>query len=103
MIRVFATGMRLQLLTAAALGFDLIAMLIWPIILASIAYYLLDAKESPHESCSRPSLGTAVMIMWAQVVDRRRRHARQPMRLVRHARTARRGPGASRRHARARS
>ena len=52
MIRVFATGVRLQLLQLMRSGFDISAMLVWPIILASIAFYLLDAKESPR-SCSR--------------------------------------------------
>jgi len=67
MIRVFVTGVRLQLLQLMRSGFDISAMLIWPIILASIAFYLLDAKESPHLLFAA-ALGTAVMMMWAQVI-----------------------------------
>ncbi len=67
MIRVFLTGMRVQITQLLRSTFDLVAMLIWPIIYASIAYYLLDAKESPHELLAA-SIGSAVMIMWAQVV-----------------------------------
>ncbi len=67
MIRVFVTGVRLQLLQLMRSGFDISAMLIWPVILASIAFYLLDAKESPRLLFSA-ALGTAVMMMWAQVI-----------------------------------
>jgi ABC-2 type transport system permease protein len=67
MTRVFVTGVRLQLLQLMRSGFDISAMLVWPIIFASIAFYLLDAKESPRLLFSA-SLGPAVMMMWAQVV-----------------------------------
>lgn len=67
MTRVFLTGMRVQITQLMRSSFDLVAMLIWPIIYASIAYYLLDATESPHELLAA-SIGSAVMIMWAQVV-----------------------------------
>ena len=67
MIRVFVTGVRLQLLQLMRSGFDISAMLVWPIVFASIAFYLLDAKESPRLLFAA-SLGTAVMMMWAQVV-----------------------------------
>jgi ABC-type polysaccharide/polyol phosphate export permease len=66
-IRVFATGVRLQLLQLMRSGFDISAMLVWPVILASIAFYLLDAKESPRLLFAA-ALGTAVMMMWAQVI-----------------------------------
>ena len=42
-------------------------MLVWPIVFASIAFYLLDAKEAPRLLFAA-ALGTAVMMMWAQVV-----------------------------------
>jgi len=66
-IRVFVTGVRLQLLQLMRSGFDISAMLVWPVILASIAFYLLDAKESPRLLFAA-ALGTAVMMMWAQVI-----------------------------------
>ena len=67
MIRVLVTGVRLQLLQLMRSGFDISAMLVWPVILSSIAFYLLDAKESPRLLFAA-ALGTAVMMMWAQVV-----------------------------------
>jgi ABC-2 type transport system permease protein len=66
-IRVFLTGMRVQVTQLMRSSFDLTAMLVWPIIYASIAYYLLDAKDSPHILLSA-SIGSAVMLMWSQVV-----------------------------------
>jgi hypothetical protein len=92
-IRVFVTGVRLQLLQLMRSGFDISAMLVWPIVFASIAFYLLDATESPRLLFAA-ALGTAVMMMWAQVVVGGRR-ARQPAR-VRHARAARRRSRAAR-------
>lgn len=67
MIRVFATGMRVQMTQMLRSPFDVVAMLVWPIIYATIAYYLLDAKSSPHELLDA-SIGAAVMIIWAHVV-----------------------------------
>ena len=67
MIRVFVTGVRLQLLQLMRSGFDISAMLVWPVILSSIAFYLLDAGQNPHLLFAA-ALGTAVMMMWAQVV-----------------------------------
>lgn len=67
MSRVFLTGLRVQMVQMLRSPFDVVAMLLWPIIYATIAYYLLDAKESPHELLSA-SIGAAVMIIWAHVV-----------------------------------
>jgi ABC-2 type transport system permease protein len=47
--------------------FDLTGVLIWPILYASIAYYLLDAKGNPRLLLAA-SLGAAVMLMWSLVV-----------------------------------
>jgi ABC-2 type transport system permease protein len=65
--RVFVTGVRLQLLQLQRSGFDISAMLLWPIVFSSIAFYLLDARESPR-TLFAAALGSAVMMMWAQVV-----------------------------------
>jgi ABC-2 type transport system permease protein len=40
---------------------------LWPILYASIAYYLLDSKDNPRLLLSA-SLGAAVMLMWSLVV-----------------------------------
>ena len=42
-------------------------MLVWPIVYASIAYYLLGREGDP-KLLFTASLGAAVMIMWAQVI-----------------------------------
>jgi ABC-2 type transport system permease protein len=42
-------------------------VIVWPILYASIAYYLLDAKNEPKLLLSA-SLGAAVMLMWSLVV-----------------------------------
>jgi ABC-2 type transport system permease protein len=65
--RAFLSGMRVHLVQAARNPFDISAVLLWPIIYASIAYYLLDAKDDPRLLLSA-SLGAAVMLMWSMVV-----------------------------------
>jgi hypothetical protein len=42
-------------------------VIVWPILYATIAYYLLDAKNDPKLLLSA-SLGAAVMVMWGLVV-----------------------------------
>jgi ABC-2 type transport system permease protein len=66
-IRIFLTGMRVQLLQFLRSSFDLAGMLVWPIIYSSIAYYLLDAQQHPRLLLSA-AIGSAVMVMWGQVV-----------------------------------
>jgi ABC-2 type transport system permease protein len=65
--RAFLSGMRVHLIQAARNPFDISAIVLWPIVYASIAYYLLDAKDDPRLLLSA-SLGAAVMLMWSLVV-----------------------------------
>jgi ABC-2 type transport system permease protein len=65
--RVFLTGMRVQLVQLLRSSFDLVAMLVWPIVYSSIAYYLLGAQETPRRLLSA-AIASAVMLMWSQVV-----------------------------------
>lgn len=67
MIRVFLGGLRIQLLQIVRSSFDVVAMFTWPLVYSSIAYYLLGAHASPHVLL-RAALGSAVMVMWSQVV-----------------------------------
>jgi ABC-2 type transport system permease protein len=67
MTRAFFSGMRIHVKQFTVNAFDLSAVLLWPILYASIAYYLLDAKNDPQLLLSA-SLGAAVMTMWALVV-----------------------------------
>jgi ABC-2 type transport system permease protein len=65
--RAFLSGMRIHLVMFSRNPFDLSGVLLWPILYASIAYYLLDAKADPRLLLSA-SLGAAVMLMWSLVV-----------------------------------
>jgi hypothetical protein len=66
-IRAFVTGMRVQLLQLLRSPFDLTAIVVWPIIYSSIAYYLLDVKQTPR-LLLYAALAAAVMVMWSHVV-----------------------------------
>jgi len=48
-------------------AFDISAVVLWPILYASIAYYLLDGQDDGRALLSA-SLGAAVMCMWSVVV-----------------------------------
>jgi ABC-type polysaccharide/polyol phosphate export permease len=61
------TGIRLHMKQASRNPFDLSGVIVWPILYASIAYYLLDAKNDPKLLLSA-SLGASVMLMWSLVV-----------------------------------
>lgn len=67
MIRVFRTGLRLHLLQLLRSPFDMVGMLVWPIVFSSIAYLLLGA-QSGAKTLFGASLGAAVMIMWSWVI-----------------------------------
>ena len=67
MTRAFVSGMRVHLKQFSRNPFDVSGVVLWPILYASIAYYLLDAKEDPELLLSA-SLGAAVMLMWSLVV-----------------------------------
>jgi ABC-2 type transport system permease protein len=66
-IRAFVSGIRVQLLQLLRSPFDLTAIVVWPIIYSSIAYYLLDVKQAPR-LLLYAALGAAVMVMWSHVV-----------------------------------
>ena len=67
MTRAFLSGMRIHVVQFSRNPFDLSGVIIWPILYASIAYYLLDAKDNPRLLLAA-SLGAAVMLMWSLVV-----------------------------------
>jgi ABC-2 type transport system permease protein len=67
MTRAFLSGVRVYVLQFTKNAFDVSGVVLWPILYASIAYYLLDAKNDPRLLLSA-SLGAAVMAMWSLVV-----------------------------------
>jgi ABC-2 type transport system permease protein len=66
-IPAILTGVRLHMKQASRNPFDLSGVIVWPILYASIAYYLLDAKHQPKLLLSA-SIGASVMLMWSLVV-----------------------------------
>jgi ABC-2 type transport system permease protein len=66
-IRAFLTGVRVHLVQLLRSPFDLVAILIWPIVFASIAYYLIGVDASSRVLFTA-SLGAAMMMMWSQVI-----------------------------------
>jgi ABC-2 type transport system permease protein len=66
-IRAFLTGIRVHLVQLVRSPFDLVAMLIWPIIYASIAYYLIGTGSNTRVLFTA-SLGAAMMMLWSQVI-----------------------------------
>jgi len=67
MTRAVLGGIRIHLIQFTKNWFDVSAVVLWPILYASIAYYLLDAQNDP-ELLVAASLGAAVMCMWSVVV-----------------------------------
>ena len=67
MIRALVTGMRVQLVQLLRSAFDVTAMLVWPIVYATVAYYLLGRQETPHQLLGA-AIASAVMVMWSHVV-----------------------------------
>jgi len=66
-IRAFASGMWIHVVQFSRNPFDLTGIVVWPILYATIAYYLLDSKDNPKLLLGA-SLGAAVMLMWSLVV-----------------------------------
>ena len=67
MIRAFVSGIRVDLLQLIRSPFDMVEMLVWPLVFASIAYLLLG-HASGERALFTASLGAAVMIMWGWVI-----------------------------------
>jgi ABC-2 type transport system permease protein len=65
--RAFFTGFRIHFLQLLRSPFDLVAILIWPIVFASIAYYLIGV-DANTQVLFTASLGAALMMMWSQVI-----------------------------------
>jgi ABC-2 type transport system permease protein len=65
-IRAFLTGLRLQLKQASRNAFDMSGVVVWPILYASIAYYLLGHGE--RRFLLAATFGAALMLTWSLVV-----------------------------------
>jgi ABC-2 type transport system permease protein len=67
MTRAFLSGVQMNVRVFTRNAFDVSAVVLWPILYASIAYYLLDGQDDGSILLSA-SLGAAVMCMWSVVV-----------------------------------
>lgn len=67
MIRAFFSGVRINLLQFTRSPFDLASVIVWPIVYATIAYYLVGAHHE-QRALIGASLGAALMLMWTLVV-----------------------------------
>ena len=66
MIQAFLTGLRLQVKQASRNAFDLSGVIVWPILYASIAYYLLGHGE--RRFLLAATFGAGLMLTWSLVV-----------------------------------
>ena len=67
MIRAFRSGLKVDLLLLLRSPFDMVGMVVWPLVFASIAYLLLGSTSGERVLFSA-SLGAAVIIMWGWVI-----------------------------------
>jgi ABC-2 type transport system permease protein len=65
-IQAFLTGLRLQVKQASRNGFDMSGVIVWPILYASIAYYLLGHGE--RRFLLAATFGAGLMLTWSLVV-----------------------------------
>jgi ABC-2 type transport system permease protein len=65
-IRLFLSGLRLHFLHLSRSSDGLIGITVWPIIYATIAYYMFGAENDPDVLLTA-SLGATVMAIWSSV------------------------------------
>ena len=66
MTRLLLHGVALQFKILSRSAFDLLNSVFWPLVFATIAYYLYRNGSTPR-SLFTASLGATVMMMWASV------------------------------------
>jgi ABC-2 type transport system permease protein len=66
MIASFFTGLRLHVKQASRNAFDMSGVIVWPILYASIAYYLIGHEEQDYLLVA--TFGAGLMLMWSLVV-----------------------------------
>jgi ABC-2 type transport system permease protein len=65
-IRLLLSGLRIHFLQMSRSASELVAMTLWPIIYATIAYYMFGAESDPTVLLTA-SLGASVMAIWSSV------------------------------------
>lgn len=66
MIRLLVSGLRVHFVQLSRSVSELVAMTVWPIIYATIAYYMFGAESDPDVLLTA-SLGATVMAIWSSV------------------------------------
>src|SRR6266498_3476301 len=66
MIRLLASGLRIHFIQMSRSASDLMGVTVWPILYATIAYYMFGAESDPHVLLTA-SLGATVMAIWSSV------------------------------------
>lgn len=66
MIRVLLTGIRMHFIQLSRSAFDLVGVTVWPLLYATIAYYMFGAESDPDVLLTA-SLGATVMAIWSSV------------------------------------
>jgi ABC-2 type transport system permease protein len=67
MTRAFLSGVRIHFLQLSRSSFDIAGIVVWPVIFATIAYYLYGV-QSEASVLMRVSLGASMMAIWSSVV-----------------------------------
>jgi ABC-2 type transport system permease protein len=66
MIRLLVSGLRIHFLQMSRSAGEVVAMTFWPIVYATIAYYMFGAESDPDVLLTA-SLGATVMAIWSSV------------------------------------
>jgi ABC-2 type transport system permease protein len=66
-IRAFLSGLRLHMLQLSRSSFDLSGIIVWPIVFATIAYYMYGQKSDPRILLGA-AIGATMMAMWSTVI-----------------------------------
>ena len=66
MIPVLASGLRVHFLQMSRSAFDVMGVTVWPLLYATIAYYMFGADSDPRVLLTA-SLGATVMAIWSSV------------------------------------
>jgi ABC-2 type transport system permease protein len=65
-MRVLLTGVRMHFIQLSRSAFDVVGVTVWPLLYATIAYYMFGAESDP-EVLLTASLGATVMAIWSSV------------------------------------
>ena len=66
MIRILATGLRVHFIELSRSTFEVVGVTVWPILYATIAYYMFGAASDPDVLLTA-ALGATVMAIWSSV------------------------------------